>query len=69
MALMIYLEGSSGETDMKNRPMDVAGGKEGEGEMYRGSNMKIYNTISEIDSQWELAIYDAGNSNRSSVTI
>ena len=23
MALMIYLEGSSGETDMKNRPMDV----------------------------------------------
>ena len=28
MALMIYLEGSSGETDMENRPMDVAGGKE-----------------------------------------
>ena len=56
MALMIYLEGSSGETDMENRPMDVAGGKEGEGEIYRGSNMKIYNTICEIDSQWEYAI-------------
>ena len=49
--------------------MDMEGGKEEEGEVYGESNMKIYNTICEIDSQWELAIYDAGNSNRSSVTI
>ena len=31
-------------------------GEKGEGELYRESNMEIYNTISEIDSQWEFAV-------------
>ena len=29
----------------------------GEGEMYRESNMEIYNTICKIDSQWEFAVW------------
>ena len=32
------------------------GGEEGEGEMYRESNIEIYKTICEIDSQWEFAV-------------
>ena len=36
--------------------MDMEGGEEGEGEMYRESNMEIYNTICKISSQWEFAI-------------
>ena len=36
----IYLQGSNGETDIENRPMDMEGGKEGEGEMYGESNME-----------------------------
>ena len=53
----IYLQGSNGETDIENRPKDMVGGKEGEGEMYGESNMKIYNTMCKIDSQWEFAIW------------
>ena len=37
-----------------------AGGEEGEGETYI--------IICKIDSQWEFAVYDSENSNRSSVT-
>ena len=37
--------------------MDMEGGEEGEGEMYRESNMEIYNTICKISSQWEFAIW------------
>ena len=48
--------------------MDMGGGEEGEGETYGESNMETYNTIHNIDSQWEL-LYDSGNSNRGSVTI
>ena len=36
--------------------------------MYEESNMEIYNTICEIESQGEFAV-SAGNSDRSSVTI
>ena len=36
--------------------MYMAGGEEGEGEMYGESNMEIYNTIYKIDRQWEFAV-------------
>ena len=52
----MYFQGSSGETDIENRPMDTVGGEEGEREMYGKSNMEIYNTICKIDSQWEFAV-------------
>ena len=44
------------ETDIENRPMDMGGGEEGEGEMYGESNMEIFNTICKIDNQWEFAV-------------
>ena len=34
----------------------MAGGEDGEGEMYGDSNMETYNTICKIDSQWESAV-------------
>ena len=37
--------------------MDMAGGEEGEGEMYGDSNIETYNTICKIDSQWEFAVW------------
>ena len=37
--------------------MYMAGGEEGEGEMYGESNMEIYNTTCKIDSQWEFAVW------------
>ena len=46
----IYLQGSSGETDIENRLMDT-GERGGEGEMYAESNMETYITIRKIDSQ------------------
>jgi len=36
--------------------MDIGGGEEGEGEMYRESNMEIYDTMCKIDSQREFAV-------------
>ena len=53
----IYFQGSNGETNIKNRPMDRMGGEEGEGEMYGESNIEIHNTICKIDSQWEFAVW------------
>ena len=47
--------------------MDMGGGEEGEGETYGESNMETYNTIHNIDSQWEL-LYDSGMSNLGFVT-
>ena len=35
--------------------MDMGGGEEGEGKLYRESYMEIYITICKIDSQWEFA--------------
>ena len=35
--------------------MDMVGGEEGE-EMYRESNIEIYNTVCKIDGQWEFAV-------------
>ena len=37
--------------------MDTGGGEEGESEIHGESNMEIYNAISEIDSQWEFAVW------------
>ena len=48
---IIYLQGSKGETDIENRPMDMGGGEKGEGEMYGECNIEIYNTICKINSQ------------------
>ena len=53
----IYFQGSSGETDIENRPMDKVGGEEREGEMYWESNIEMYNTICKTDSQWEFALW------------
>jgi len=50
------LQGSNGETDIENRPMDTSGGEEGEDEMYGESNMETYNTICNIDSQRAFAV-------------
>ena len=61
----IYLQSSNGDTDIENRIMDMAGrlcGKYGE------SNMEICITMCKIDSQWEFAIYDSGNSNKGLLT-
>ena len=44
------------ETDIENRPMDMRGGEEGEGEMCGESNTETYNTICKIDSKWEFAV-------------
>ena len=48
----IYLQGSSGKTDIENRPMDMAGGEKGDGEMYRESNLETHISIYTIDNQW-----------------
>ena len=53
----IYFQGSNGESDIENRLMYMAGGEEGEGDMYGESNIEIYNTIYKIDSQWEFAVW------------
>ena len=53
---LIYLQSSSGETDIEKRPMNTVGGEEGEGEMHGEGNMETYFTICKIDSPWELAI-------------
>ena len=42
--------------------------EEGEVGRYGESNRETYITICEIDSQWEFAIYDAGNSTQGSIT-
>ena len=48
-------QGSSGETDTENRPMDKVEGEEGKG-IYGESDIEIYNTMCKTDSQWEFAI-------------
>ena len=37
--------------------MDMEKGEEGEGEIYRDSNMETYSTMCKIDSQWEFATW------------
>ena len=50
------MQGSNGETDIENRLIDVGEGEEGEGEMDGKGNMKTYNSICKLDSQWEFAL-------------
>ena len=51
-----FFQGSNGETDIENRPMDMRGGEEGEGAMSGESNMEIYNTICKTHRQWEFVV-------------
>ena len=51
------MQGSNGETDIENKPMDMGGGEKGEGEMSGESNMETYNTICKIHSQWKFAVW------------
>ena len=49
--------GSSRDTDMENRFIDLEWGwGKGQGGMYGESNMEIYITICKIDSQLEFAV-------------
>ena len=56
MALMNLFSEPTVEKQTGNRPLDMGGGEDGEGEMYRERNMEIYNTIYKIDSQWEFSV-------------
>ena len=42
--------------DIENRPMDMGGGEEGEGEMYGESNTGIYNIMCKTNRKWEFAV-------------
>ena len=59
----VYLQGSSGETDIENR--HGHGERGGEGEMHAESNMETYITVCKIDSQGNLL---CDSRNRGSVT-
>ena len=50
------MQGSNGETERENDLETWGKGKRGEGEMDGKSNMKTYNSICKIDSQWEFAL-------------
>ena len=50
----VYLQGSSGETDIENR--HGHGERGGEGEMHAESNMETYITVCKIDSQGNLCV-------------
>ena len=41
----------------RHREQIYGHGGKGEGEMYRESNMEIYNSICKIDTQWEFAVW------------
>ena len=49
---IIYLQGSSGETDIENRLMDM-----GRGEERVRCIMETYIIVCKIDSQWEYAVW------------
>ena len=50
------MQNRNGDRDIENTLMDMVGGEEGEGEMYRENNMETYITICKIDSQREFAV-------------
>ena len=56
MALMSLFSGQQWRNRHKNRPKDMGGGEEVEGEVYGESNMEVYSTIYKTDSQWEFAV-------------
>ena len=53
----IYFQSCSRGTDIENRPTDMVGWEEGEGEMCEESNIAICNTICKRDNQWEFALW------------
>ena len=55
------------EKQTDNRPMDMVGSEEGEGEMYGESNMETYNAICRTAT--ENLQYSSGKSNRGSMTV
>ena len=55
-----YLQGSSGDTDIENRPVDTVGEEEGGWNKSREQQWNIHITVCKIDSQWGL-IHDAEN--------
>ena len=63
--LRIYLQGSSGETDMANRFMDMGGGEERERCMERVTWQLILPYIKWVSNR--NLLYVSGNSNRGSV--
>ena len=50
------MEKQTQRTDLWTQGWGGRRGEEGEDEMYGESNMEIYNTTCEIDSQWEFAV-------------
>ena len=53
----IYFQDSDGKSDIEDRATDMAGGEEGEEDVYGESNIEIYITICKTDSQWESAVW------------
>ena len=48
----MYFQGSNGETDIENRPMDKMEREEGDGQMHGKSNVEIYKIMCKTDSHW-----------------
>ena len=55
MVLKNFLQGSSGETDIENKLLDMERGEERV--IYRKSKMETYTTICKIDSQQKFAVW------------
>ena len=55
MEMIIYLQGSSRETDRESTYR--LGERGGGGDMYGKSNMETYIATCKIDSQWEFAVW------------
>ena len=62
-----YLQGSNGDADIENGPMNKSGGEEEEGEMNGESSMEAYTLpyVKYVDSR--NLLYDTGNANQGSV--
>ena len=50
-----YLQGSKGDTDIKNRTLDTVGEEE-DGMILREQHWKVYVSKWKLDSQWECAV-------------
>ena len=57
MVLKNLFAGQQWRNRHNNRPKDMVGGEEGEGEMYGENNMETYITKCKIDSQWEFVVW------------
>ena len=61
------MQGSNGDVDIENRPMNKSWGEEEEGEMNGKSSMEAYTLpyVKYVDSR--NLLYDTGNANQGSV--